>query len=79
MSQWMLGFLCIQQEEQNITIKENMSDYLVELLQDVCDFGWESAKGAHSVILHCMADGVVSWQNIKEIHKLCKCYAQTST
>ena len=47
-----------------------MSDYVTELLQDACDYGWDSAKGAHSVLLHRMQDGVVTWHNVKEIHKL---------
>ena len=76
--QWMLGFLRIHQEEQDATIRENMVEYLTELLQDACDYSWESAKGAHSVLLHCMQDGVVNWSNLKEVNKIRKRYAQTS-
>ena len=78
MAQWMLGFLRIQQEDQNHVIKENMSLYLVKLLQDTCDFGWDSAKGAHSVLLHLMQDGVLDWTNLKEIKKIRKRFAQTN-
>ena len=67
--QWLLSFMCIRQEEQDLVIKENMSEYVTELLQDACDYGWKSAKGAHSVLLHRMQDGVLTWHNVKEIHK----------
>ena len=75
--QWLLGFMRIRQEEQDPVIKENMSDYVTELLQDACDYGWESAKGAHSVLLHRMQDGVLTWHNVKEIKKIRKRYAHT--
>ena len=75
----MLGFLRIHQEEQDATITENMVEYLTELLQDACDYSWESAKGAHSVLLHRMQDGVVNWSNLKEVNKIQKRYAQTSS
>ena len=75
--QWLLGFLRIRQEETDPNIKENMIDYLTELMQDACDYTWESAKGAHLVLLHRMADGVLTWGQAKEVHKIRKRYAQT--
>ena len=44
--QWLLGFLRIRQEEQDPTVKENMVEYLTELLQDACEYSWEAAKGS---------------------------------
>ena len=38
--QWLLGFLRIRQEEQDPNVKENMVEYLTELLQDACDYSW---------------------------------------
>ena len=70
--QWLLGFLRIRQEETDPNIKENMIDYLKELMQDACDY----TKGAHSVLLHRMADGVLTWNHVKEVHKIKKHYAQ---
>ena len=72
--QWLLGFLRIRQEETDSTIKENMIDYLTELMQDACDYTWDSAKGAHSVLLHRMADGVLTWNQLKEVHSVRKRY-----
>ena len=77
--QWLLGFLRIQQEETDTMIRGNMIAYLCELMQDACDFTWDSAKGAHAVLLHRMADGVVDWTQLKEIHKIRKRYAQTNS
>ena len=65
--QWLLGFLRIQQEETDTMIRDNMIAYLCELMQEACDFTWDSAKGAHAVLLHRMADGVVDWTQLKEI------------
>ena len=56
-----------------------MIQYLTELTQDVCDFSWEGAKGTHSVLLHRMANGVVNWSNIAEIHNIKQRCAQTSS
>ena len=67
--QWLLGFLRIRQEEQDSQVKENMIEYLTELAQDACDYSWDTAKGAHSVLLHRMGDGVLNWSNLKEIQK----------
>ena len=75
--QWLLGFLRIRQEEQDPVIREHMIDYLTELTQDACDFSWEAAKGAHAVLMHRMGDGVITWSDIAEIHKLRTRYAQT--
>ena len=56
-----------------------MIEYLTELAQDACDYSWEAAKGAHLLLLHRMGDGVVHWPNIRELQKIRKRYAQTSS
>ena len=77
--QWLLGFLRIRQEEQDPQVKEHMIEYLTELAQDACDYSWDAAKGAHSVLLHRMGDGVLNWANLKDIQKIRKRYAQTTS
>ena len=77
--QWMLGFLRIRQEEQDPLVKENMVEYLTELLQDACDYSSKAAKGTHSVLLHRMQDGVVPWHNLKDVNKIRKPYAHTAS
>ena len=58
--QWLFGFLRIRQKEQDPTCQREY-EFVTELLQDACDYSWEAAKGDHSVLLHHMEDGVVSW------------------
>ena len=50
----------------------------MELAQNACDYSWEAAKGAHSVLLHRMGDGVVSWSYLKDVQIIRKRYAQTT-
>ena len=77
--QWLSGFLRIRQEESDHNIKENMIDYVTELLQDACDYSWDSAKEAHAVLLHRMAGGIVDWTQLKEVYKIRKRYSQTTS
>lgn len=53
----MLGLVTQREQEKNVVLKENMIEYLVELLQDTVDFGWPAAKGAHFVLTSRMKDG----------------------
>ena len=39
-AQFVLGYLRSVQEEENPFIRANMVDYLTELFQNTCDFGW---------------------------------------
>ena len=59
--QFVLGFLKSIQLESFPSIRANMVEYLTELMQNVCDQGWVHAKGAHSVVMTNMEEGIVSW------------------
>ena len=62
------------QEEVNPYIRSNMVDYLTELFQNVCDFGWQTAKRAHFVVMTKL-EGVWSLGQIfMKIHKIRKTY-----
>ena len=56
-----------------------MNEYLTELAQDASDFSYEAAKGAHSVLLPRMGDGVVEWGNLNEVKKIRTRYAETNS
>ena len=58
--QFVLGFLKSIQLESSPSIRANMVEYLTELMQNVCDQGWVQAKGAHSVVMTNMEEGIVS-------------------
>ena len=77
-SQFVLGFLRSVQGEVNPYIRSNMIDYLTELFQNVCDFGWQAAKGAHLVVMTKMEDGLVTWADLKKVNKIRKTYVRAS-
>ena len=74
---WMLGFLRQRQIEKDETIKENMIEYLIELLQESLDFGWPAAKGAHHVLVHSIIDRLTSWADLESVKKIRERFART--
>ena len=68
-SQWMTDFVMIAREEQNIDTKNAMFDYLSQLMEDVNDFSWQSAKGSHVVLL-CRMEGKVEWSETSKIDRI---------
>ena len=64
--------------ETDIEIRENMLDYLIEILQDAVDFSFSAAKGAHYVLVHRLGEGLANWRDIQSIHKVQERYAQTN-
>ena len=55
-----------------------MIEYLTDLFQDVCDMGWQSAKGAHLVVMSKMEDSLVTWADLKKVSKIRKTYVRSS-
>ena len=47
----MSGFSTIIREESDLETKNQMLEYLSDLMEDLHDFGWQSAKVAHAVLL----------------------------
>ena len=76
---WLLGFLRIRQGEEDPIIRENMIDYLTELIQDSCDFSWEGTKGAHYVLLQRMMDNRLDWTQLDQVHKVRERYAHSAS
>ena len=76
MSQWVSGFAQIVREENDDTVKNHMLEYLAELMEDSHDFGWQSAKGSHAVLLCRMEDNKIQWQDTHKIDRLCRVHAQ---
>ena len=56
--------------------KQNMLEYLAELMEDSHDFGWSAAKGAHAVLLCKMEEGRVSWDQTHKIDRIRIAHAQ---
>ena len=69
--QWMPGFCRTMQEESDITIREYMLDYVIDLLDDATDFSWSSAKASHAVLLCRMEQGEIkSWLDTDKIERV---------
>ena len=70
MSQWVSGFGAIIREESNVETKNQMLEYLSDLMDDSHDFGWQSAKAAHAVLLCKMEDNKVEWSETAKIDRV---------
>ena len=58
----MSGFCSIIREKNSIRVKNAMLDYRTDIMDNAQDFGWPSAKGAHTLILCRMEEGkLVKW------------------
>ena len=77
MTQWLLGFLRIAEQERDQVKKQNMYAYLTELMQDAADNSWAAAKGAHAVLMYRMQDGVLDWRDLEKIQKIRQTYARS--
>ena len=75
-SQWVSGFATIICDEKDLQIKQNMLEYMAELMEDSHDFGWNAAKGGHAVLLCKMEEGRVSWDQTYKIDRIRGAYAQ---
>ena len=42
-------------------VKNQMLDYMSDLMEDFHDFGWQAAKGCYAVLLVKMEEGKVVW------------------
>ena len=78
MAQWVSGFCAIIKDENNVETKNNMLSYVVDLMEDCHDFGWQSAKGAHAVVLCHMEENKVNWDETNKLDRLRRVHAQRS-
>ena len=77
-AQFVLGYLRSVQKEENPFIRANMVDYLTELFQNTCDFGWQAAKGAHLVVMTKMEESLINWSDLKKVNKVRKTYVRSA-
>ena len=75
MSQWVSGFSPIIREESDLETKSQMLEYLSDLMED---FGWQSAKAAHVILLCKMEENKVNWNETAKIDHVCRFHAQSS-
>ena len=77
-SQWVSGFATIIRDESDLSIKNQMLEYLAEIMEDSHDFGWAAAKGSHAVLLCKMEEGRITWDETQKIDRVRRAYAHRS-
>ena len=78
--QWLAGFCITIREESDVTVRDHMLDYVIDLLDDATDFSWASAKASHAVLLCRLEQGEIkSWSETEKIDRVRRAYAQTHT
>ena len=76
MFQWVAGFCQIIREQNDPIVKNQMLDYMADLMGDSHDFGWQVAKGCHAVLLVKMEEGKVVWGDTNKIDRIRRAHAQ---
>ena len=74
--QWMAGFCRTMRDESNIEIRNNMLDYVINLLDGVQDFSWSSAEANHAVLLCRMEQDVSGWPDTDRTDRIQRPHAQ---
>ena len=79
LTQFVQGFTKNMLEEQNEHCRENMLQYLSDLMEDASDFTWVNAKAAHAVLLCQMERGELTWYDTEKINRVRRVHAQKHT
>ena len=77
--QWVSRFVWCMQEEKSEHNKACMLDYLGNIMVDVSDFSWDSAKACHAVILTNMEADRLNWADTDKIDCIQHTHAQRHT
>ena len=57
--------------------KDQMLQYMSDIMADATDFSWQNAKATHVVLLCDMERGAVTWDNSDKIDRIRRAHAQT--
>ena len=74
--QWVAGFASIIRDESDSTTKDQMLEYLGDIMEDCHDFGWPASKAAHAVLLCKMEESKIDWSQTDKIDKIRRVHAQ---
>ena len=74
--QWVQGFARNILQEKSEKTRENMLNYLSDLLEDANDFSWHGAKAAHAILMCDMERGAVTWDDTAHIDRVRRTHAQ---
>ena len=76
LTQWVQGFAQNMLDQKSQKTKDQMLQYLVDIMADATDFSWQNAKAAHAVLLCDMERGAVTWDNSDKIDRIRRAHAQ---
>ena len=74
--QWVQGFCKNILEEKSNERREVTVSYTSDLMEDATDFSWQGAKADHTVMLCEMERGVLSWEDLDRIDRICRAHVQ---
>ena len=66
----------IIREEKQTKVRNAMLEYVSDIMENAQDFGWASAKGAHTLILCKMEEEKFDWSMTEKIDQLRWAHAQ---
>ena len=68
--QWTQGFVYCVLEENNPKMKTNMLLHCSNVLRDVIELSFSTAKRAHGVVLQEIEKGALDWDKLDDIEKV---------
>ena len=76
LTQWVQGFAQNILDEKSHKTKDQMLQYLADIMADATDFSWQNAKATHAVLLCNMERGAVTGDNSDKIDRIRRAHAQ---
>ena len=76
LTQRVQGFVQNIFDEKSQITKDQMLQYLTDIMADATDFSWQNAKAAHAVLLCDLERGAVTWDNSDKIDRIRRVHAQ---
>ena len=70
LTQWIQGFAQNILDEKSHKTKDQMLQYLADIMVDATDFFWQNTKATHAVLLCDMERGAVTWDNSDKIDRI---------
>jgi hypothetical protein len=67
--QWVQGYACIMEQEQNMGFLKSMSNQLKCVFEEAQYYCWESAKFGHGVCMSEIEDGCFEWKDTQRLNQ----------
>ena len=76
LTQWIQGFAQNILDEKSHKTKDQMLQYLADIMVDATDIFWQNTKATHAVLLCDMEREAVTWDNSDKIDRIRRAHAQ---